>query len=80
MPYEVKALFDRFLPDGYQHIQIEKKQILVDELDHSFIRMSDGRKLSFLEEYLTKNVFDKIIVFAQTKRSVNELQNILNVE
>ncbi len=80
MPYEVKALFDRFLPDGYQHIQIEKKQILVDQLDHSFIRMADGRKLSFLEEYLTKNEFDKIIVFAQTKRSVNELQNILNVE
>lgn len=80
MPYEVKALFDRFLPEGYQHIQIEKKQILVDQLDHSFIRMSDGRKLTFLEEYLTINEFDKILVFAQTKRSVNELQNILNVE
>jgi superfamily II DNA/RNA helicase len=52
----------------------------VDQLDHSFIRMADARKLTFLEEYLTKNEFDKIIVFAQTKRSVNELQNILNVD
>jgi|GEM_PF-4591829 len=80
MPHEVKALFDRFLPDGYQHIKIEKKQVTVDQLDHSFTRMHDSKKLNFLEEYLTKGSYDKILVFAQTKRSVNELQNILNVE
>lgn len=80
MPYEVKALFDRFLPDGYQHIKIEKKQVTVDQLDHSFIRVPELKKLPFLEEYLTKGDFAKIIVFAQTKRSVNELQNILQVE
>lgn len=54
MPYEVKALFDRFLPDGYQHIKIEKKQVTVDQLDHSFIRVPELKKLPFLEEYLTK--------------------------
>lgn len=80
MPYEVKALFDRYLPDGYQHIAIEKKQITVDQLDHSFVRIPDLKKLPFLETYLTKGTFNKILVFAQTKRSVNELQNILNVE
>jgi superfamily II DNA/RNA helicase len=80
MPYEVKALFDRFLVDGYQHIQIEKKQIVVDQLDHSFVRIPELKKLPFLESYLTANQFDKILVFAQTKRSVNELQNIMNVE
>lgn len=80
MPYEVKALFDRFLVDGYQHIQIEKKQITVDQLDHSFVRIPELKKLPFLESYLTAQQFDKIIVFAQTKRSVNELQNIMRVE
>lgn len=80
MPYEVKALFDRFLVDGYQHIQIEKKQITVDELDHCFVRIPELKKLPFLESYLTAQQFDKIIVFAQTKRSVDELQNIMQVE
>lgn len=80
MPYEVKALFDRYLSEGYQHIKIEKKQVTVDQLDHSFVRIPELKKLPFLEEYLTKNEFDKIIVFAQTKRSVNELQNVMQVE
>ena len=79
MPHELIRMFEKHLEAGYQHIQIAKEQTLVRELDHAFMRVSEMQKLPTLEAYLQRHDFQKVVVFAQTKRAVGELYDALRI-
>lgn len=75
---ELKYMLDKHLADAYEQIKIHK-EALVTELNHAFLQTEESHKLEQLEQYLLQRSFGKVLVFAQTKKSVGILEKTLRI-
>jgi len=77
IPHELKELLSRYIGDDYTSIKIKAQQIVADKIDHVFMEVSAFKKYEVLKWILSKNPEHKTIIFAETKRLVDELANQL---
>ncbi len=77
IPHELKDLLSRYIGDDYTSIKIKAQQVVASKIDHVFMEVSAFKKYEVLKWILNKNPENKTIIFAETKRLVDELANQL---
>ena len=78
VPSELKSLLDRYMWDDYTTIKIKAVDVVATKVDHMFMDVSEFKKYDTLKRLLKEYPDDKTIVFAETKRLVDDLANQLS--
>lgn len=77
MPRQIKALANKYLKDDAEHIIVEKKSITVDLVDQYYFEIKSKDRFEILCRVLDSNNHSSVIIFCNTKRSVDELTDHL---
>jgi superfamily II DNA/RNA helicase len=64
---ELQQLLGRYIGSEYTNIKIAAQSIVVDRIDHAFIRIQGRHKEEMLEKYLEAHKDQKILIFTQMK-------------
>ncbi len=80
IPHELKDLLHRYIWDDYTKINIAPQEIVASKVDHMFMEVPAFKKYDALKFVLDKHPEDKTIVFAETKKMVDDLANQLKQE
>jgi len=73
MPHELKSLLSKYIGDDYTSIKIAPQKVVASKVDHVFMEVPAFKKYEALKWLLTENPEHKTIVFAETKRLVDDL-------
>lgn len=76
MPDRIKKITQKYLIDP-KIIKVKSKSIVADKVDQSYIIVKQKQKLLVLKNLIDLNKGNKIIIFAQTKRSTDEIHEFL---
>jgi ATP-dependent RNA helicase DeaD len=76
LPKEAKHLLSDFIGNDYTTIKISE-EVVVDKVDHTFLNLQQYDKYAFLTELLNNNPDFKVLIFAETKRRVDQLASKL---
>ncbi len=76
MPKKIKDISNRFLIDPI-HIKVAAKSMTVDKVEQSYMICKNKNKPNILKRILLLRQGQKIIIFAKTKRSCDELHSFL---
>lgn len=75
---ELKQMLHRFIGSDYTFIKIAAQSIVVDKIDHAFIRVPGRQKHEILQKYLDAHKDQKIIIFTQMKHVASTLARTLH--
>ncbi len=76
MPDRIKRISSKFLIDPI-HIKVDAKSMTVDKVEQTFMVVKQKRKPAVLKRLLLLRQGQRIIIFAKTKRSCDELHSFL---
>lgn len=78
IPDELQGIIGEYIgtEDEYVSIKVSQK-IMVDTVNHMFMEVNDFRKYEILKSLLEVNPDMKTVVFAETKRKVDDLARML---
>lgn len=77
IPNELQTLLHKYIGSEYTSIKVAAKTIVASKVDHSFIEVPAFKKYEALKRLLTENPEHKTIIFAETKRLVDDLASQL---
>jgi len=69
---ELNQIITRYVGKEYDFIKTTA-EVVVDQVDHSFIHVANIDKIELLNKYLNDYKDQKVIIFTQTKRSTDEV-------
>lgn len=78
MPPEIRRLADQFLKDP-EHVKVKATVMTSDLIDQYYVKLRDNEKFDVLTRLLDVQAPKQAIVFARTKRRVDEIGRALNV-
>ncbi len=73
IPHELKELLNRYIWSDYTSIKIAAQTIVASKVDHVLMEVPKFKKYEALKRLLTSNPEHKTIIFAETKRLVDDL-------
>lgn len=79
MPQKVKAVAEKFLNEPV-HIAIKAKELTVENITQYYVEVRDNQKLATLVDVIRVQKPELAIVFARTKRRVDEVMEALMQE
>jgi len=78
MPRELKSLLEHYIGKDYEQISVAPQKVVAAKVDHMFIDAPTFKKFEMLKHILDTHPDQKAIIFAETKRGVDELAYMLN--
>ncbi len=73
IPHELKNLLEKYIWNDYESIKVAPQKIVASKVDHVFMEVPAFKKYEALKWLLTENPEQKTIIFAETKRLVDDL-------
>jgi len=77
IPKELKELLHRYIGEDYTSIKVKAQDVVATKVDHMFMEVASFKKFDTLKWMLKEFPDHKTIVFAETKRLVDDLANQL---
>lgn len=75
---ELQQLLGRYIGTDYTNIKIAAQSVVVDKIDHAFIRIPGRQKGEVLQKYLDAHKDQKVIIFTQMKHVASTLARTLH--
>jgi len=80
LPKSIMKLVDKFISSNYEFVRVKPEEVVVDKIDQVLVKVKEEDRYSTLKNYLNKHNDKKVIIFSETKISVEELYKKLKSE
>ncbi len=80
IPLELKDLLNRYMGDSYESIKVAPQKIVASKVDHMFMEVASFKKFDVLKWMLKDHNEHKTIIFAETKKLVDDLAQQLTAD
>lgn len=80
MPTELRSLLHHYIGTDYEEIKAKAQNVVASKVDHMFLDAPTFKKFEMLKAILDTDKTQKAIIFAETKRGVDELARMLYKE